>query len=169
MWFMQVLFDFTMFFHLPRDFQNNCIFVMHLRLKLEKFWISSEVWSRPACSNILQYNIIYIYIHMQVISYVFLCLLYIIYTYSYIYTHYIYICMYTDVYTSSNGVGIKLKRDEKGLAALAQVSGNFKCWHLWSSLFGPRSGVTALNFLVSKAKLEVRHAMMQWCTLTQAI
>ena len=90
MWFMQVLFDFTMFFHLPRDFQNNCIFVMHLRLKLEKFWISSEVWSRPACSNILQYN--YIYIHMQVISYVFLCLLYIIYTYSYtyIYIHTIY-------------------------------------------------------------------------------
>jgi len=61
-----------------------------------------------------------------------------------------------------------MKRDEKGLAALAQVSGNFKCWHLWSSLFGPRSGVTALNFhpfcnfLVSKAKLEVRHAMMQY-------
>lgn len=90
MWFMQVLFDFTMFFHLPRYFQNNCIFVMHFRLKLEKFWISSEVWSRPACSNILQYDI---YIHMQVIFYVFLCLLYIhihirIYT---LYIHYIYI------------------------------------------------------------------------------
>lgn len=142
MWFMQVLFDFTMFFHLPRYFQNNCIFVMHFRLKLEKFWISSEVWSRPACSNILQYDI---YIHMQVIFYVFLCLLY-IHIHIRIYTLYIhiYICMYTDVYTSSNGVGIKWKGMKRALPLWRRSAGTSN-----AGIFGLRCLVRGAVSLLS--------------------
>ena len=145
MWFMQVLFDFTMFFHLPRYFQNNCIFVMHFRLKLEKFWISSEVWSRPACSNILQYDI-YIYTHASNILCIFVSTIY-TYSYTYIYTMYtlyIYICMYTDVYTSSNGVGIKWKGMKRALPLWRRSAGTSN-----AGIFGLRCLVRGAVSLLS--------------------